>query len=71
MNAARPPDPLLLTVLRWLAGISSLALAGLVHFAVTGFGQFPRGWAFPLLAVPGVLFLLCWFWRRRTPRAHA
>ena len=41
----------------------------LVHFAVTGFGRLPRGWAFPALAVPGVLFLLCWFWRRRTARA--
>ena len=38
----------------------------LVHFAVTGFGRFPSGWAFPALSVPGILFLLSWFWRRRT-----
>jgi hypothetical protein len=45
-----------------VAGVSSFYL---VHFAVTGFGHFPRGWAVPALAGPGVLFLLCWFWRRR------
>jgi len=36
----------------------------LTHFALTGFGRFPRGWAFPALAVPGFLFLLCWFLQR-------
>ena len=36
----------------------------LSHFALTGFGRFPRGWAFPAVAVPGLLFLLCWFLRR-------
>lgn len=36
----------------------------LTHFALTGFGRFPRGWAFPAIAVPGLLFLLCWFLRK-------
>ncbi|MGO9200680.1 MAG: hypothetical protein ACLQM8_09090 [Limisphaerales bacterium] len=127
MNATRPADPPLLTVLRWAARLSALALAGLVllmavgegfnpfklkpselalsvpfwacwlglclgcrweglggllavggvagfylvDFAVTGFRQFPRGWAFPALAIPGVLFLLSWFWRRRAAHSPA
>jgi hypothetical protein len=55
---------------RWEKWGGLLAVGGvagfyMVHFAVTGFGRFPRGWAFPLLAAPGVLFLLCWFWSRR------
>ncbi|SRR6266511_1126257 len=36
----------------------------LTHFALTGLGRFPRGWAFPAIAVPGLRFLLCWFLRR-------
>jgi hypothetical protein len=55
---------------RWegLGGLLVVAgVAGfyLVHFAMTGFGHFPRGWAFPAFAGPGVLFLLSWFCRRR------
>lgn len=45
-----------------LVGIASFYLT---HFALTGFGRFPRGWAFPAIAVPGLLFLLCWFLRRK------
>jgi hypothetical protein len=57
---------------RWEGWGGLLAVGGVagfygVHFAVTGFGRFPRGWAFPVLALPGVLFLLCWWWRRRAP----
>ena len=59
---------------RWegLGGI--LVVAGvaafyLIHFAQTGFGRWPRGWAFPMLAVPGILFLLSWLGRRRVPVA--
>jgi hypothetical protein len=44
-----------------VGGIAGFYVA---HFALTGFGRFPRGWAFPALAVPGLLFLLCWFLRR-------
>ena len=43
----------------------------LTHFALTGFGRFPRGWGFPVIAVPGLLFLLCWFLRRKgAGRSH-
>jgi len=57
---------------RWQGWGGLLVVAGAVsfyfaHFAVTGFGRFPRGWAFPALAGPGVLLLLSWFWRRRIP----
>jgi hypothetical protein len=53
---------------RWegLGGVLVVAgVAGfyVIHFAVTGFGRFPRGWAFPMFTVPGLLFLGCWFWR--------
>ena len=51
-----------------VAGVASFYL---VHFAVTGFGQFPRGQAFPAFAGPGVLFLLSWFWRRRITHSAA
>ena len=44
-----------------VAGVAGFYLA---HFVVTGFGSFPHGWAFPVIAVPGLLFLLCWFLRR-------
>jgi hypothetical protein len=55
---------------RWegLGGILVLVgMAGLylTHFALTGFGRFPHGWAFPAIAVPGLLFLLCWYLRRK------
>lgn len=46
--------------------ITGVAAFYLVHFAQTGFERFPRGWAFPLLATPGLLFLACWFLRRKT-----
>jgi hypothetical protein len=59
---------------RWegLGGILVVAgVAGfyLLHFALTGFGQFPRGWAFPVLALPGLLFLACWFLRKKATAA--
>ena len=44
-----------------LVGIAGFYLA---HFALTGFGRFPHGWAFPAIAAPGLLFLLCWLLRR-------
>ena len=55
---------------RWegLGGIlivTGVAAFYLVHFVQTGFGRFPNGWAFPLLAAPGLLFLTCWFLRRK------
>jgi len=37
----------------------------LAHFALTGFGRFPHGWAFPAISAPGLLFLLCWFLQRK------
>ena len=60
----------LVTGWRWEGLGGSLVVAGmaafyLIHFVQTGFGQFPRGWAFPMIAVPGVLFLACWFGRRK------
>ena len=55
---------------RWEGLGGALVVVGmagfyLTHFALTGFGRFPRGWAFPAIAVPGLLFLLCWFLRRK------
>ena len=55
---------------RWEGLGGTLVVVGiagfyLTHFALTGFGRFPRGWAFPAIAVPGLLFLLCWFLRRK------
>jgi hypothetical protein len=60
---------------RWerLGGILIVAgVAGfyLVHFAVTGFGRLPRGWVFPMLAAPGVLFLACWWLSGKTSAAR-
>ena len=57
---------------RWegLGGIlvvTGVAAFYLIHFAQTGFGRFPNGWAFPLLATPGLLFLACWFLHRKAP----
>jgi hypothetical protein len=54
---------------RWEGLGGTLVVVGiagfyLTHFVVTGFGRIPRGWAFPAIAVPGLLFLLCWFLRR-------
>jgi len=47
---------------RWEGLGGMLVVAGvlgfyLVHFAERG--RFPAGWAFPLIALPGVLFLTC------------
>ena len=58
---------------RWEGVGGILVLAGmagfyLLHFAQTGFGRFPRGWVFPIFAVPGLLFLLCWL--LRAPAGH-
>jgi hypothetical protein len=55
---------------RWegIGGILVVAgVAGfyLIHFAQTGFGRFPMGWVFPMMAAPGVLFLVCWWLRRQ------
>jgi len=47
--------------------VGGMAVFYLVHFAQTGFGQFPRGFAFPLIALPGVLFLVCRLARPKAP----
>ncbi len=52
---------------RWeLAGgalnVGGMALFYLVHYLVSG--GFPGGWAFAVIAMPGVLFLAC-RWRTR------
>lgn len=57
---------------RWEGLGGALVVVGmasfyLTHFALTGFGRSPRGWAFPVMAVPGLLFLLCWSLRRKGP----
>ena len=57
---------------RWEGLGGLLVVAGMgsfyfIHFAQTGFGRFPNGFAFPLLAAPGILFLLYWLLHRRTP----
>jgi hypothetical protein len=44
-----------------VAGIAAFCL---VHFVLTGLGRFP-GWAFPVIAVPGLLYLVSWFYRRK------
>jgi len=46
--------------------VFGIAAFYLIHFALTGFGHFPLGWAFPGIAVPGLVFLLCWFLRRNS-----
>ena len=56
---------------RWEGWGGILVVAGiagfcLIHFVVTGFGRFP-GWAFPAIGVPGLLYLLSWFCRRKIP----
>ena len=51
--------------------VTGVANFYLVHFAVTGLGQFSRGWAFPVLAGSGVLFLLSWFLHRRVTQSLA
>ena len=43
-----------------VAGITAFCL---LHFGLTGFGRFP-GWAFWVIAVPGLLYLVSWFCRR-------
>jgi len=56
-----------------LLNVGGVAAFYVVHYAVTGFGHFPRGWAFPVLGVPGLLFLGSWFLRRcaaALPAAH-
>ena len=49
--------------------VGGMAAFYLIHFAQTGYGTFPRGWAFPLMATPGILFLASWRWRRKTTPA--
>jgi hypothetical protein len=39
--------------------VGSIILFYLINFA--GSRKFPGGWVFPVLLVPGVLFLICWF----------
>ena len=60
---------------RWEARGATLSLAGLVGFHLVewaGSGSWPRGWAFPALAVPGLLFLAsAWCGRRLRPDACA
>jgi hypothetical protein len=62
-----------ISVLGVLAGWSSeflggtLNIAGLLAFYLLNFaivGRFPSGVLFPMLIVPGVLYITCW-WRHR------
>jgi hypothetical protein len=45
--------------------VTGVAAFCLIHFAQTGFGRFPSGWAFPLFATPGILFLASWWLHRK------
>ena len=61
---------------RWEGLGGLLVVVGMAAFyaldyAFTGFGQFPRGWLFPTFALPGILFLACWFWRKARTVATA
>jgi hypothetical protein len=40
--------------------VGGIASFYLIHFATTGLDHFPRGWFLPGLAVPGVMYLVCW-----------
>jgi hypothetical protein len=57
---------------RWEGLGGLLVVAGMagfygLDFALSGFRQLPRGPVFPMLALPGFLFLACWFWQRARP----
>ena len=58
---------------RWEARGGMLSLLGLLAFHVTEWstsGRWPRGWALPALAVPGLLFLAsAWVGRGVRPQA--
>lgn len=58
---------------RWEARGAALSLLGLLAFHLAEWstsGRWPRGWAFPALAVPGVLFLAsAWVGRGVRPPA--
>jgi hypothetical protein len=41
----------------------SLVVFYAIHLAVSG--AFPAGWAWPLFAAPGFLFLICWYLSRK------
>ena len=52
---------------RWEGWGGALAVASMIAFYLADrlmSGSFPRGVFFPSLAVPGSLFLLCWWWAR-------
>jgi hypothetical protein len=46
--------------------VGSLAAFYLAHRLLSP--GFPRGFAFPVIAIPGFLFLLCWLWARSRAR---
>jgi hypothetical protein len=54
----------------WREGLGGgITVASLVAFYLLDrflSGSFPRGFAFAVLAVPGILFLLCGLWTRST-----
>ncbi len=61
----------LLLAWRWeLVGgamtVGGISLFYLFHLTATG--HLPRGWAFGIIALPGLFFLLCWL--RDTIKAH-
>jgi hypothetical protein len=52
---------------RWEGVGGLLVLTGIVGFCLVHFmlvRRFP-GWAFPVIAVPGALYLVSWYFRRR------
>ncbi|HVK14905.1 MAG TPA: hypothetical protein VM597_39570 [Gemmataceae bacterium] len=52
----------LLVAWRWELLGGTMTVGGIAGFYVAEFmsaGQFPRGWAFAVIALPGILFLWC------------
>jgi hypothetical protein len=53
---------------RWEAIGGIMVVVGMLSFYATHLartGRFPHGWFFPLMLLPGMLFLLSGFLRRR------
>jgi hypothetical protein len=49
--------------------VGSLLVFYMVDFAISG--SLPRGWALLVFAAPGFLFLVCWYWSRKTKTANS
>ncbi|MGD0038418.1 MAG: hypothetical protein ABSC53_14115 [Bacteroidota bacterium] len=57
----------------WREGIGGIITVGsLLTFYIINLataGMLPKGWAWLVFAAPGFLFLVCWYWSRKTKTA--